>query len=118
MALISGVPAIRNPFVPRSLLRAWEFARRPGLWKRYAQVCALSAFGSRFHERMQHAKLASPDGALGIIETGSLNTSLLRQALTNLPDGTWELVCHPGYADADLRASHTRLLASRERERE
>jgi chitin disaccharide deacetylase len=34
----------------------------------------------------------------------------------NLPDGTWELVCHPGYNDADLRRVHTRLRASREQE--
>ena len=36
----------------------------------------------------------------------------------NLPDGTWELVTHPGYNDADLAQAHTRLLASRETERE
>jgi predicted glycoside hydrolase/deacetylase ChbG (UPF0249 family) len=67
---------------------------------------------------MKGAGLCTPDGVLGVIETGSFDTSLLLRALTNLPDGTWELVCHPGYDDADLRASHTRLLASREKERE
>jgi predicted glycoside hydrolase/deacetylase ChbG (UPF0249 family) len=66
---------------------------------------------------MQRAGLATPDGVLGVIETGSFDHSLLRRALTNLPDGTWELVCHPGYDDADLKASNTRLLASREMER-
>jgi predicted glycoside hydrolase/deacetylase ChbG (UPF0249 family) len=34
-----------------------------------------------------------------------------------LPEGTWELVCHPGYNNADLRAARTRLLDSREEER-
>jgi predicted glycoside hydrolase/deacetylase ChbG (UPF0249 family) len=43
---------------------------------------------------------------------------MLRRALVDLPEGTWELVCHPGYDDADLRAAHTRLLSSRERERQ
>ena len=52
-----------------------------------------------------------------MIETGSLDSSLLQQALADLPDGTWELVCHPGYNDADLQAAHTRLLESRETER-
>jgi hypothetical protein len=37
--------------------------------------------------------------------------------LGNLPAGTWELVTHPGYNDADLARAHTRLLASREMER-
>jgi predicted glycoside hydrolase/deacetylase ChbG (UPF0249 family) len=31
-----------------------------------------------------------------------------------LPDGTWELVCHPGYSDSDLKAAGTRLTQSRE----
>jgi predicted glycoside hydrolase/deacetylase ChbG (UPF0249 family) len=33
-----------------------------------------------------------------------------------LPEGIWELVCHPGYSDADLKAAGTRLTASRETE--
>jgi predicted glycoside hydrolase/deacetylase ChbG (UPF0249 family) len=41
----------------------------------------------------------------------------LRQTLASLPEGTWELVCHPGYNDADLRAAGTRLLDSRDEER-
>ena len=44
-------------------------------------------------------------------------SSLLRQTLASLPEGTWELVCHPGYNDADLRAAGTRLLDSRDEER-
>lgn len=117
-ARISGVPAIRNPFIPaRSLQPRW-FSRRPRLWKRYGQVRILNTLGARFQDRMKRAGLATPDGVLGVIETGSFDSSLLRHALTNLPEGTWELVCHPGYDDADLRASHTRLLAAREKERE
>ena len=61
--------------------------------------------------------MRAPDGVIGVIETGVLDFALLRQALTSLPEGTWELVCHPGYADADLREVHTRLIESRERER-
>jgi predicted glycoside hydrolase/deacetylase ChbG (UPF0249 family) len=36
--------------------------------------------------------------------------------IDNLPEGTWELVCHPGYNDADLQAVRTRLRAAREEE--
>ena len=115
-ARICGVPAVRNPFVPASSLRPRHFSRRPRLWKRYSQVRVLNSFATRFQSRMKRVGLATPDGVLGVIETGSFDTSLLRRALTNLPDGTWELVCHPGYDDSDLRASRTRLLASREKE--
>jgi predicted glycoside hydrolase/deacetylase ChbG (UPF0249 family) len=54
---------------------------------------------------------------IGVIETGAMDKLLLWQALGGLPEGTWELVCHPGYADADLRAVRTRLVESREQER-
>jgi chitin disaccharide deacetylase len=117
-ARICGVPAVRNPFVPASSLRPRQFSRHPGLWKRYSQVRMLNTFAARFQNKMKRAGLATPNGVLGVIETGSFDTSLLRRALTNLPEGTWELVCHPGYDDAELRGSHTRLLASREKERQ
>jgi hypothetical protein len=42
----------------------------------------------------------------------------VRRLLRDLPEGTWELVTHPGYNDADLARVRTRLRASREIERE
>jgi predicted glycoside hydrolase/deacetylase ChbG (UPF0249 family) len=117
-ARICGVPAIRNPFVPLRSLRPRQFSRRPKLWKRYGQVRMLRSFAAQFQDKMKRTGLATPDGVLGVIETGSFDRSLLRHALANLPEGTWELVCHPGYDDADLHASHTRLLGSRDHERQ
>ena len=58
------------------------------------------------------------DGALGVLATGTLDSATLASLLGNLPAGTWELVTHPGYNDADLARAHTRLLASRDTERE
>ena len=116
-ARICGVRAIRNPFVPASALRVRQFAGQPDLWKRYGQVRVLRTLRGRFRDRMRRAGLATPDGIVGVIETGTSGDSLLRRALTNLPEGTWELVCHPGYDDADLRAVNTRLLESRDAER-
>jgi len=116
-AKICGVPAIRNPFVPIQAMQWSCFADQPGLWKRWAQVHVLRSFGSHFGEKIKRAGLATPDGVIGVIETGLLDGSLLRRALASLPDGTWELVCHPGYDDADLRAIRTRLRESRDEER-
>jgi len=50
--------------------------------------------------------------------TGSLNTDTLRRTLADMPEGTWELVTHPGYHDADLDSVRTRLKASRDIERQ
>ena len=114
---ICGVPALRNPFVPVAAVRAPQFAGKLRLWKRYGQVRMLRSFARQFRVKVRRAGLLTPDGIVGVVETGSFNTSLLRQALTNLPEGTWELVCHPGYDDADLRAARTRLIDSRDQER-
>lgn len=120
-ARICGVRAIRNPFVPLQAMPARQFKGKPDLWKRYGQVRMLHTFSGPFHQRTKRAGLLTPDGVIGVIETGSVDSfaysSLLRQTLTNLPEGTWELVCHPGYNDADLRRAGTRLLQSREEER-
>lgn len=117
-ARICGIPAIRNPFVPLRTMAAKSLRQRPRLWKRYGQVRVLRSFAGQFRQKMRRAGLRTPDGSVGVIETGSIDTSLLRQALVNLADGTWELVCHPGYDDGDLRSARTRLLASREEERQ
>ena len=144
-ARIGGVRAIRNPFVPVKAMHARQYKGRPDLWKRYGQVRMLHTFSGQFRQQTKRAGLLTPDGVVGVIETGSLDSSgkssgkssgessgkssgknsgesygyssLLRQTLTSMPEGTWELVCHPGYNDADLRATGTRLLDSREEER-
>jgi hopanoid biosynthesis associated protein HpnK len=116
-ARICGVKAIRSPFVPMKAIMAQHFAGKRTLLKRYGQVRILNTFAGNFRRQTRRAGIVSPDGVIGVIETGVLDGTLLRQALTSLPEGTWELVCHPGYVDADLRAAHTRLLEARERER-
>ncbi len=124
-ARICGVRAIRNPFVPLQAMPAKQFKGKPDLWKRYGQVRMLHTFSRQFLQRTKRAGLLTPDGVIGVIETGSNDRpgdgsgygSMLRQTLANLSEGTWEWVCHPGYNDADLRAAGTRLLESREEER-
>jgi chitin disaccharide deacetylase len=116
-ARICGVPAIRNPFVPAGALQIRRFGPNPALWKRFGQVRMLRTFAGKFRERMKKSGLASPDGIVGVIETGSLNLERLCQALQHLPDGIWELVCHPGYKDEDLLRANTRLLDARDQER-
>jgi chitin disaccharide deacetylase len=40
---------------------------------------------------------------VGITLTGFLNQALLLELLRRVPDGTWELCCHPAYEDAEWR---------------
>jgi chitin disaccharide deacetylase len=120
-ARICGVRAIRNPIVPIKAMPARQFKSKRELWKRYGQIRVLHGFNGAFRKQTKRAGMLTPDGVIGVVETGALESSgyssLLRETLANLPDGTWEYVCHPGYSDADLRATRTRLLDSREEER-
>ena len=76
----------------------------------------LRSLARQFREAVQQAGIATPDGTLAIVATGALDERLLRLMVENLPEGTWELVCHPGYNDADLQGIRTRLRESREQE--
>jgi hopanoid biosynthesis associated protein HpnK len=108
-----GVRAIRNPF---ERIQGAQLAASPSLWKRWTEVGLLRSLARQFREAVEEAGISTPDGTLAIVATGSLNERLLRLMVENLPDGTWELVCHPGYNDADLQQVHTRLRESRESE--
>jgi len=108
-----GHTAIRNPFE----VVAANFARaQRGLWKRYAQMKTLGGLAGTFRRAVTKAGLKTPDGTLGIVATGHLNPDLFRNIADNMPEGTWEFVCHPGYLDHDLEAVRTRLRRQREEE--
>jgi predicted glycoside hydrolase/deacetylase ChbG (UPF0249 family) len=57
--------------------------------------------------------MKTPDGTIGISATGLLNRELLTQLIEAMPEGTWELVAHPGYNDRDLSQVKTVLKESR-----
>jgi chitin disaccharide deacetylase len=113
-----GVRAVRNPFEP---VRSWPggvIATTPALWLRSAGVFTFGLFASEFRKATKEEGILTTDGTVGITVTGKLDQSLLLAILKSLPEGTWELVCHPGYADAQLRATGTRLVESRQIELE
>jgi hopanoid biosynthesis associated protein HpnK len=111
-----GIRAMRNPFGPRLPLRTGDLLARPGLWRRCAQLRVLGRFAGKFREAVDREGFTTPDGTLGIAVTGTLDETLFHAIARNIPPGTWEFVCHPGYNDSDLQAAETRLRASRETE--
>ena len=113
-----GIRAVRNPFEP---LRSWPLGlvvATPGLWLRSAGVLAFQLFAGEFRKAIIETGMLTTDGTVGIAATGKLDQKVLLAILASLPEGTWELVCHPGYADADLQAAGTRLVQSRQVELE
>lgn len=107
-----GVPAIRNPFEPFKTLPIGAVLR-PSLWTRALEVALLRRFSTTFQRSVRDQHMSTTDGMAGVIATGSLDRKLLLAIVHRLPEGTWELVCHPGYLDSDLRNAGTRLLESR-----
>lgn len=113
---IHGMRCSRDRRVPiRGLLRR----NRPSRSKIIRQfgvgtTLGLLALGAR--ASLRRAGVASPEYFYGVSSTGFLDAAALEAILRDLPEGTSELMCHPGYADAELKAVPTRLLAQRERE--
>jgi predicted glycoside hydrolase/deacetylase ChbG (UPF0249 family) len=109
-----GVRAIRNPFEA-----PWSWSLGHGGVNRRIQMTLLSRMRGAFHAHPQIAdgSIRTCDGSIGISATGELNPVSLREILTALPEGTWELVCHLGWNDAELDRIPTRLRAHREIER-
>ena len=109
-----GVPAMRNPIEPR-----WSSSMAPTLTRRL-WLRMFENFAEPFQKLTREARNAEliPDGTLGIAATGTVDAIILRRMLdclvANHPDSIYELLCHPGYNDADLDRQATRLRASRE----
>jgi predicted glycoside hydrolase/deacetylase ChbG (UPF0249 family) len=110
-----GVSALRNPFEAPGAVRWSEAWRDRTLFMRKAETTLLRAWlYQRWREIVRDSGFATTGGSLGVASTGSLNEAALRAMLRRMPEGTWELVCHPGYNDDELAAVRTRLRESRE----
>ena len=108
----AGIRNVRNPFEPAWSRNATTHA--PLL--RRAQVRLLHTMEKTFRRIVAEEGFATTDGSIGVLATGTLDASTLDSLLQAMPDGTWELVTHPGYNDQALAHAGTRLLASRETE--
>jgi hopanoid biosynthesis associated protein HpnK len=86
--------------------------------KQGVQARGLKFLARDARELAEHSGIATSDYFCGIAQTGVLTKKGVLQLLASLPEGTTELMCHPGYVDADLEHSATRLQASRQTELE
>jgi predicted glycoside hydrolase/deacetylase ChbG (UPF0249 family) len=110
----AGVRAIRNPFE-----QSWSLALGKSSLLRRLQLRITHHLRPRFLAlpQIQNGSVITTDGTLGISATGHLNATTFKAILNAMPDGLWEIVCHPGYNDRDLDAITTRLRSTREIER-
>ena len=91
---------IRNPLGP------WRKSRgvRMGRWMKQLglNLACLSARGLHDSPLPQ-----MPDGMYGFEVSGYLCRSALEQILRRIPDGLYELICHPGEDDTDTRTQYS-----------
>jgi hopanoid biosynthesis associated protein HpnK len=112
-ARAAGIRAVRHPFEPEWAVRAAIGAPLA----RVVQIAALRPLAPRSRHVIEQEGFITTDGTIAVAGTGTLNEATLRSLFEQLPAGTWELVSHPGYNDADLARVRTRLRASRDVER-
>ena len=79
---------------------------------------ALGLLRGRFHTVLARRGCRTTDHFAGFQITGRFRTAELVELLAALPEGSTELMCHPGRCGEALRNARTRLKESRERELE
>jgi len=112
-----GIQGMRSPAEPlTSVLQ--NLARRHANWASVAKssviALAVSRLACRLKERLDAAGLVHPAHFRGMAVAGALNAQTLRATLSALPEGVSELMCHPGYFDADVVRTGGRLQDHRE----
>jgi predicted glycoside hydrolase/deacetylase ChbG (UPF0249 family) len=116
-----GIRAVRVAHEESSLRAALSAgARQKGtvVMKQGVQARGLKLLAPDAREQAERAGIATADYFCGIAQTGELTREGVLRLMEILPEGTTELMCHPGYADAELANSATRLQASRQAELE
>jgi hopanoid biosynthesis associated protein HpnK len=116
-----GIEAIRVSLEESSLraaLASGSQHRTAVVIKQGVQARGLKLLARDAREQAARMGIATADYFCGIAQTGELTLDGVEQLLKTLPEGTTELICHPGYADEALQESATRLQASRQKELE
>lgn len=113
-----GIAAVRVSHEASSLRAALTEGAGPGsvIIKQGVQARGLKLLARDARAMAEHCGISAADFFCGIAQTGVLAKQGVLKLLASLPDGTTELMCHPGYADADLRQTATRLQDSRQAE--
>jgi predicted glycoside hydrolase/deacetylase ChbG (UPF0249 family) len=110
----AGINKIRNPFEPAWAVRASAQASL----RRVAEIAVLRRLRPFCLRIIAEAGFSTTHGTIAMAATGVLEAATLASLIERLAPGTWELVTHPGYNDADLDRVRTRLRASRDKERQ
>ena len=111
------IGAIRVSLEASSLRKALSSGSKQNtgvVMKQGVQARGLKLLARDAREQAKRAGISTADYFCGIAQTGELTREGVGQFVKSLPDGTTELMCHPGYVDATLLKTRTRLQDSRQ----
>jgi predicted glycoside hydrolase/deacetylase ChbG (UPF0249 family) len=114
-----GIGAIRVALEASSLRSALSAGakRHSGVvMKQGVQARGLKLLAGDARELAERAGISTADYFCGIAQTGELTREGVEQLVKSLPEGTTELMSHPGYVDSELQKTATRLQDSRQTE--
>jgi hopanoid biosynthesis associated protein HpnK len=111
-----GIPAVRVPCEPRPLTLVRRYARAAGPRRQAIENLALVPWAARDRSWLRRNGFPPAARFLGRALTGAFTPAALRGLVESLPEGTSELMMHPGYPDAALDRVRTRLREERARE--
>jgi len=119
-AVLEAVARVAEEFNIRWVRRPFDLpltaARGKASWLRRATSGSLSPLRGRFHRVLARHHCRATDYFAGFQITGRFRTGELVALIRDLPEGSTELMCHPGRATGELRRARTRLKESREQE--
>ncbi len=111
-----GITRVRMPFEDlRGFFSPAAGDARPPISRRLFILASRAGYPA-FRAIAGKNHLQAPGHFFGFAATGRLERDAILHILRNLPQGTSELVCHPGVCDADLKMQPTRLLQHRQAE--
>jgi hopanoid biosynthesis associated protein HpnK len=114
-----GIAAVRISHEGSSLRAALSSGANqnvPLVMKQGMQARVLKLLARDARALAEAAGIATTDYFCGIAQTGELTVEGIKCLLQSLPEGTTEMMCHPGFMDKELEESATRLQDSRELE--
>jgi len=115
--VLDAVARLGEEFGIRWIRRPLDFPLRtavPPLVKLTSR--SLGLLRRRFHRVIEEHRCRTTDYFAGFQVTGRLRTPELTELLALVPEGTTELMCHPGRCGPALRQARTRLKESRQAE--
>ncbi len=115
--VLDGVARVAEEFGIRWVRRPFDLpitAARAGTpWGKRATSAGMAFLRSHFHRVLTQHQCRTTDYFAGFQITGRFRTSELVALIRALPEGSTELMCHPGRCTGELRSARTRLKESR-----